>query len=58
MSISGIATALGVSKSFLYGLVAAHPTEVPKSKADLKAWSTFIDRYRSEPIGGRMPRLS
>jgi hypothetical protein len=52
MSISGIANVLGVSKSFLYSLVAAHPGEVPKSKEDLELWAGFINRYRIEPTGG------
>jgi hypothetical protein len=55
MSISGIASVLGVSKSFLYSLVAAHPGEVPKSREDIQLWSDFVNRYRIEPIGGRMP---
>jgi hypothetical protein len=52
MSISGIAHVLGVSKSFLYTLVKAHPGEVPKSREDLELWSAFVDRYRIEPTGG------
>ena len=52
MSISGIANVLGVSKSFLYALVAAHPGEVPKSREDLELWSVFVNRYRIEPTGG------
>lgn len=52
MSISGIANVLGVSKSFLYSLVAAHPGEAPKSKEDLELWAAFVNRYRIEPTGG------
>jgi hypothetical protein len=49
---SGIAATLGISKSFLYSLVAAHPGEAPKSKEDLELWSAFVNRYRIEPTGG------
>jgi hypothetical protein len=51
MSISGMANVLGVSKSFLYSLVAAHPGEVPKSREDLELWAAFVNRYRIEPTG-------
>jgi hypothetical protein len=51
MSISAIANLLGVGKSFLYSLVAAHPGEVPKSKEDLELWAAFVNRYRIEPTG-------
>ena len=54
MSISTIAVKLGVSKSYLYGLVKAYPTEKPKLKGDLESWSAFVDRHRIEPMGGRM----
>jgi hypothetical protein len=55
MSISEIAGVLSISKSYLYGLTKAHPTEVPKSRQDLQLWSDFVNRHRIEPIGGRMP---
>ena len=51
MSISGIAATLGISKSYLYLLVATYPTEVPKSKEDIELWSAFVNRHRIEPIG-------
>jgi hypothetical protein len=51
MSISAIANLLGVGKSFLYALIAAHPGEVPKSRDDLELWSAFVNRYRIEPTG-------
>jgi predicted DNA-binding protein YlxM (UPF0122 family) len=57
MSISGIATKLGISKSCLYSLVKEHPSEVPKSKADLELWSAFVARHKVEPIGWRVPRV-
>jgi hypothetical protein len=55
MTTSGIAGVLGISKSYLYGLVKAHPKEAPKSKEDLQQWADFVNRHRIEPIGGRMP---
>jgi hypothetical protein len=58
MSISEIANVLEVSKSFLYGLVKAHPKEAPKSKMDLELWAQFVARYRIEPPGFRAPRMS
>jgi hypothetical protein len=56
MSICEIAAVLGVSKSYLYGLVKAYPAEKPKLKGDLESWSAFVDRHRIEPIGRRAPR--
>jgi hypothetical protein len=55
MTVSQIAGLLEISKSYLYGLVKAHPEQVPKSLQDLQAWSDFVNRHRIEPIGGRMP---
>jgi hypothetical protein len=52
MSISTIANLLGVGKSFLYSLLAAHPGEAPKSKEDLELWADYVNRYRIEPTGG------
>jgi hypothetical protein len=60
MSIIGIANLLGVSKSFLYALVKAHPAEVPKHLDDIESWSAFVNRWRIEPTGSnritRLPR--
>jgi hypothetical protein len=55
MTVSQIAGLLEISKSYLYGLVKAHPEQVPKSRQDLQQWSDFVNRHRIEPIGGRMP---
>jgi hypothetical protein len=55
MTVSQIAGLLEISKSYLYGLVKAHPEEVPKSRQDLELWAKFVANHRIEPIGGRMP---
>jgi hypothetical protein len=52
MSISAIAAVLGVSKSFLYSLIKAHPDEASKSREDHEQWSDFVNRHRIEPGGG------
>jgi hypothetical protein len=60
MNIIEIASVLGVSKSFLYSLVQAHPAEVPKHLEDIESWSAFVNRWRIEPTGSnritRLPR--
>jgi hypothetical protein len=58
MSLSAIATALGVSKSYLYSLVKAQPAGAPKTREDLAQWRNFVNRHRIEPTGSDRIRLS
>jgi hypothetical protein len=58
MSLSAIAEALGVSKTWLYSLVKNQPAGVPRTREDLAQWRNFVNRHRIEPIGSDRIRLS
>ena len=53
MSITEIASILGVGKSWLYGVIRNYPNEAPESKSreSLEHWAAFVAKHRLEPTG-------